>query len=576
MSKLLIDQRHPLYSVGYEDWEKWRLTYSGGRGFVYRYLEKFTDREDDTDFQRRRRLTPTPNFAKSAVNEIRNSIFSRLTDVNRTGGPDNYHDALTGNDGGVDLHGSSMAYFMGQEVLTELLVMSKVGIYVDMPEVGDTLMDSANTRPYLYSYKIEDILHWKYHPRNRNEFSSVLLRDYREVIGSNHGLSEDREEVFRHIYLNDTGTVTVDFYQSYVEKSGTGVEQTREGVIESIQLDIERIPFTIASLQDSLLADVANHQIALLNVESSDIDYVLRSNFPFYTEQANERDYTHFAQGEGSADQLEPNREITVGAARGRRYGKGMDRPGYIAPPTDPLQISMTKQQQLKRDIRELVHLAVRDLSVRESAESKEVDNRGLESGLSQIGLVLEHAERKIAEFWGMYEKTSPPIVIYPAKYSIRTDAERREDADAMADLRSRIPSKTFQEELTVRIADTLLGHTTTRDILDKIKEEIRDAKAYSGEPKTIFEAVDAGILDLESAAVLLGYPKDVVKKAAEEHANRLARIQAAQTPKVPPGQTQTENPSARGVGDLDDNPQAADQEKEGKPGRGPSKDSPE
>ena len=32
------------------------------------------------------------------------------------------------------------------------------------------------------------------------------------------------------------------------------------------------------------------------------------------------------------------------------------------------------------------------------------MDNQGLEAGLSYIGLVLESAERRIAEFWAAYE----------------------------------------------------------------------------------------------------------------------------------------------------------------------------
>ena len=33
------------------------------------------------------------------------------------------------------------------------------------------------------------------------------------------------------------------------------------------------------------------------------------------------------------------------------------------------------------------------------------MDNQGLEAGLSYIGLVLEAAERQIAEFWAAYEE---------------------------------------------------------------------------------------------------------------------------------------------------------------------------
>ncbi len=58
----------------------------------------------------------------------------------------------------------------------------------------------------------------------------------------------------------------------------------------------------------------------------------------------------------------------------------------------------MSKQQQLKQDIRDLVNLNLSNIKPKlQSAESKQIDEHGLEAGLSALGLVLEHAERKAA-----------------------------------------------------------------------------------------------------------------------------------------------------------------------------------
>ena len=76
--KKIIDFRHPSYFSDSTDWEKWRLTYQGGTHFRDRYLERFSQREDTNDFSLRRKITPIPAFAKSAVQEIRNSIFQRM------------------------------------------------------------------------------------------------------------------------------------------------------------------------------------------------------------------------------------------------------------------------------------------------------------------------------------------------------------------------------------------------------------------------------------------------------------------------------------------------------------------
>ena len=70
----------------------------------------------------------------------------------------------------------------------------------------------------------------------------------------------------------------------------------------------------------------------------------------------------------------------------GRRYGKGLERPGFIHPSSEPLEVSMAKQKELKEDIRTLIGLNLASLqSRRASAESKQEDVRTKEEGLSFI-----------------------------------------------------------------------------------------------------------------------------------------------------------------------------------------------
>ena len=93
--------------------------------------------------------------------EVKNTIFQRMSDVVRIGGSENYKKASLGQENGVDLHGNTMTGFMGSQVLEELLVMKKVGIYVDMPSnTGPTLLDQIDKKPYLYTYATEDIRSW--------------------------------------------------------------------------------------------------------------------------------------------------------------------------------------------------------------------------------------------------------------------------------------------------------------------------------------------------------------------------------------------------------------------------------
>ena len=56
-----------------------------------------------------------------------------------------------------------------------------------------------------------------------------------------------------------------------------------------MELELTRIPFVLLDIGDSMIKDVVNHQIALLNLVSSDVNYALKSNFPFYIEQKDVR-----------------------------------------------------------------------------------------------------------------------------------------------------------------------------------------------------------------------------------------------------------------------------------------------
>ena len=140
----IVDSRHPGVLSGMGDWTLWRATYRGGEEFRAAHLKQFTNREDTADFKARRDITPIPTFAKAAIADIRNSIFQRMRDILRRGGSEAYQRAVSGLDLGVDRRGSTMNAFFGMKLLTELLVMGRVGVYVDAPVVPDkpTIVDA--------------------------------------------------------------------------------------------------------------------------------------------------------------------------------------------------------------------------------------------------------------------------------------------------------------------------------------------------------------------------------------------------------------------------------------------------
>lgn len=550
---------HPHYTAKLQDWQKWRAVYDGGQYFIDQYLKPFSSREGDVAFKRRKDISYNPAFAKEAVNEIKNSIFQRLTDISRVGGSVSYKDAVIGKNGGINLLGESMTSFVGRRILPELLTMARVGVFVDMPSVsGITVADAIGKRPYIYMYHAEDIRSWCYDEEtNTNEYNNVLLRDYFNTYDEETGLPIGIACRYKRLWIAADNLVHVQYYDSDGEKIFRDSEAANIGQGE-IVLQIDKIPFVVIELSDSLLSEVANYQIALLNLASSDMAYSMFSNFPFYTEQFEPRAMTefvrkpsHLAGGESSDAQSGKPEEIKVGTTTGRRYPKGLERPQFINPSPDPLRASMEKQEQLKMEIRQLVNLSVSNLQPRgQSADSKKADNDGLEAGLSYIGMELETMERKIAEFWDMYEHKGAATINYPETYEIRSPTEKQSEAESLQKVAICVPAKTYQKEVAKRIVRLTISKSTSVETLKKIEQEIDSAPGITTDPDTISKDIEIGICDLNTGSKLRGYPEGTVEKASQDHTDRLARIAQSQasTGVMP-------SAAARGVPDQAPNP---------------------
>jgi hypothetical protein len=357
MVQKITDFRLPGFLASTADWEKYRLTYEGGEQFRTQYLKQFTTREDADEFALRRDMTPIPTFAKAAVNDIRNAIYQPMVDIIRRDGSELYHTLVAGQDGGVDRRGASMNAFIGQSVLEELLVMGKVGVFVDAPLVQGhaTLADVSGFRPFLYAYKVENILSFACtDPENPAEFKALLLRDTVLSYDKGTGLPDAEVIRYRHLWIDDEGFVNIQFY----DLEGKAVD--RDGNASGpIQLNLRAIPFVLLDIGQSLIQDVCEYQIALLNLASSDVNYALQANFPFYTEQKDLRKLGgHIKQASNpdgtatSGGQGAHTNEIKTGVTQGRAYDKDMDRPQFIHPSSEPLKASMMLQNSMKEDIR--------------------------------------------------------------------------------------------------------------------------------------------------------------------------------------------------------------------------------
>jgi hypothetical protein len=300
------------------------------------------------------------------------------------------------------------------------------------------------------------------------------------------------------------------------------------------------------------------------------VNYALRSNFPFYIEQRDLKakgahlkisataDGTATSGGQGAADE-----DVQIGVTHGRYYDKGMSPPAFINPSAEPLRASLELQDRLKRDIRELVNLAVSSLAVRVSAESKAMDNQGLEAGLSYIGLLLESAERQIAEFWAAYEERNPSkrqvaTIKYPERYSLKSDADRIKEAQELQKLMGAVPGRRVKRELAKGIVQALLGGKISMDDLSAINREIDTANYTNSDPQTIILAAQAGLVGQKTGSIAMGFDDDEYLAARNDHTERLKRIAESQGMDG----SGEGDPAARGVPDLSANPNAGAEEK--------------
>jgi len=477
-----------------------------------------------------------------------------MRDITREGGTVTYQEAVMGENGGVNRNNSSMNHFLGEDVLPELLVEGKVGVYVDRgrQDPGTTLLESRSNMPYLYTYTAESILSWTYGPDQ--ELEVVLLEDTYDILDPDTGLTVEIGTRYRMMKRNSAG-IEVTFYDA----DGDPIIDDSE-LAGTLLLNLPRIPFVIFEISQSLLVDIADQQVALTNLVSADMNYCTRSGFPIYVEQFNplsnfddlrkaEVPRTGVDGGVAAEAPKASPQEISVGVAQGRRYPKNLEAPSFIHPSAEPLIASMQKQEQIKRDIRQNINLALTNIDPkRASAESKQVDERGLEAGLSYIGLVLQHGEMQLAELWARYEQAKEiPVITYPSNYSLRTDEQRAIEADGLLDMIPKLPSKTYQKVLAKRAAGLIIGHRVATTTLKTVENEIDAAQVVDIDPDRLLADREAGLVSTDLVSTARQYPDGEVEKASKDHAERLASIQAAQTS---PEDSVNPNPAARGIPD--------------------------
>ena len=315
------------------------------------------------------------------------------------------------------------------------------------------------------------------------------------------------------------------------------------------------------------MRNICRHQIALLNLDSANMNYNILSNYPLMVEKrpkhgqgrhqksAANADGTATAGGQGANEET-----VEIGNMTARTYDDVP--PGFISPPSEPLMSSLQFRTQLVNDIDKLVSLAVSSLD-----NDIIVSNEGLESGLAFIANVLETGERRIADFWSLYEDTNDSTrkiatISYPTRYSLKSDQQRIEDATNLGKLMFSIPGRTSKKEIAKLVMNSLLGGKVNQELMFTLIKEIEASPYCTSDPDTVEMAIEHGLVSNKTASMSLGYTEEEHVQAQIDRAKRIALTQVAQSKANE--QSGLANPAARGVPDLSISPkQDAADEKE-------------
>lgn len=490
------------------DWQKWRLVWEGGRRFVTQYLKKYSARETTDDFDYRSALTYDPGTAKDAVIDVVNSVSSRLKDVVRIGGSSEFHNWVETN---CDSYRNSLDSYLRAEIVPELVCMGLVGVLTDAPALATnrTKADSKGIMPFITTFRAEDILGFIYGDDGKLDRLHVSAR----VTRTNQlGFPSDME-VEQRLYLREASAVSV--YKVDNDSNITLIAT----------LDMPEIPFTILAIRESLLADVADMQITLLNLASSDISFTMRCNFPIYTEQFNAqaRRTRLMKVTDEAGNEVQPDAS-PENLGNARFYPKDTERPGWINPSSEPLKASMEKQNKIEQEIEDKVRQKIKGLT------KTNVEEPTVESGLAAIGDQLERLEREIALYFKAFTRLEVPEINYPEDYSLKTTKDVYEEVKVCLDAAPRIPSLTAQKVLMKRAAKLLAGRSASAQEIVDMMGQIDDAKVIVIDPKVLDDDIRNGLVDMATASKARLYPDGVVEIAKAEHLERLKAIAMAQS----------------------------------------------
>lgn len=540
--KRIIELRHPTWTKTHDSMVNWRLAYEGGEAFVNKNLRRYSRRETPTEFTERKTISYNPSHTKRVVNSIRNSIAAKLNEVVRTGDP--AYQKIIQED--IDNKKSSIDSFLASQVLPMLLVQKRALICVDAPPLPEkTTKAEDDGHPYAWFVSAEDLL--TFHEDDDDGILDVaLIRESIDETDDETGLTTKCRMRYRFIKYLKPGMefggfsgegVLIALYKDNGEEDGEPV----------FIKGMTRLPLIDINITTSIVEDIVRHQISLLNLASTDMQFLYRANFPVFTRQIKPNKSlapkmgtkkvasapaTVSQSSEFDEDDSNNKGATQMGVSTGLQYEEGLNSPSFIAPTTENIKISLEKQRALVEEIQVLSDLSLTNLSIKaleQSGKSKSMDQIGKEAGLAYLGTVLETAERELAEVFHEFLSSAVEYTItYPTDYSLKTQQERNEECESLDKVKKLIRNKMYQKSVEKRIAEIATRPFESAEEVKKIQDSI-DLESWLDDNNeraiAIQQDVMNKIMSVPTAQAMRGLDPEVEKAALEAAASAEADL---------------------------------------------------
>lgn len=440
MENYLFNRRHPEYRKQEAIWQRSLAAYRGGDEYLDLALIRHVS-EIDLEFAERRKRAYYFNYPRAVAQRITQYVFA--VEPRRLGGSPELEEDF-------DRAGHRVSEVMRQ-LSTLLNIFGRCYLWVDCPafEGSPDLAESASRqlRPYARALSPLQVTDWSYAPDGRLEWA---------VIQEKHLYSPDprtpeSESVLLYCY-------TRKHWEVWQKTRSSAPQLLRQG-----ENRLKEVPLLEVLESDGVgiggahwFADVVRVSEAILNNESEAQMNVVKQMFGMLVvSDAFFRGVESAAKNAGNSSVLSATVARSAAIIESPEE-KGISR--YISPGGVPSEVIRQENESLKRELYEVVGLAVQNHSrAAQSAESKQWDFQNICQFLTGRAALLEQLELAA---WQLFNRFDPAIAVpqitYNRKFAVRDLAGAISGLVQLASLSGAQGYQAKVEDLAQELLDSL------------------------------------------------------------------------------------------------------------------------